>query len=416
MSPRLLQMVMVLIASLLVFSPGRSNAETLVTLPQQKCVFVPDGTYTYSYDISGNVDASSPNLVLSCSGAIIAGSGGRGYQGLRVRIEGVRGNIIASTATGDDGAFNFTKLPAGNHKLKLDGLPDQSLTVKADGIVGGNVMKGADGTISIFDRWGNLTAKAVDNDVRVRDNTFNRQVGVVPDGLAARTQGKEGGGGLLKPFEDLAVKHEQRMKQLDTRAQKIGGDIEKGERDPHSIGTGGGDGKLPGLALAGEPIPGVDVKLGKNPGGSIVASSQTDSQGNFHFDKLPAGKYKLSLPGHLFPSIIAVTVGADGSVIGLSQGKGSVMRGSDGTVSIFDRWGNSLGISVSKTDTPGSKAAGTPVGFGRGNTPGAGTGMGDGPGMSPGMSPAHNMGSPMGQVPGMGGGSGLGSGSGMPSR
>ena len=45
--------------------------------------------------------------------------------------------------------------------------------------------------------------------------------------LAAKSQGKEGSTGLLKPFEDLAVKHEQRMKQLDVRAKKIGSEIEK---------------------------------------------------------------------------------------------------------------------------------------------------------------------------------------------
>ena len=39
--------------------------------------------------------------------------------------------------------------------------------------------------------------------------------------LAAKTQGKEGSTGLLKPFEDLAVKHELKMKTLDERAQKI---------------------------------------------------------------------------------------------------------------------------------------------------------------------------------------------------
>lgn len=47
--------------------------------------------------------------------------------------------------------------------------------------------------------------------------------------LAAKSQGKEGSTALVKPFEDLAKQHEGRMKTLDARAQKIGGDIEKGE-------------------------------------------------------------------------------------------------------------------------------------------------------------------------------------------
>lgn len=39
--------------------------------------------------------------------------------------------------------------------------------------------------------------------------------------LAAKSQGKQGSTRLVKPFEALAVKHEQRMKQLDERGEKI---------------------------------------------------------------------------------------------------------------------------------------------------------------------------------------------------
>lgn len=136
----------------------------------------------------------------------------------------------------------------------------------------------------------------------------------------------------------------------------------------------------------GGPIPGIDVKLGSpggNPGGgSIMVTARTDKQGAFHFDKLPAGNYTLTLPG--LPSQ-SLTVGADG-VAG-----GKVMRGPDGSVSIFDRWGNSLTAPSPKSgnvkqDTPdqtaGRKAAESPVGFGSGNNA-----MGAGPGAGPGMSP-----------------------------
>ena len=39
--------------------------------------------------------------------------------------------------------------------------------------------------------------------------------------MFAKSQGKEGNVGSLKAFEDLAVKHENRMKQLDGRGQKL---------------------------------------------------------------------------------------------------------------------------------------------------------------------------------------------------
>ena len=47
-------------------------------------------------------------------------------------------------------------------------------------------------------------------------------------------------------------------------------------------------------ALAGAPLKGVDVKLGKNPGGG-VASRTTDGMGRFNFGVLPRGSYRITL-------------------------------------------------------------------------------------------------------------------------
>ncbi|MDO8351682.1 MAG: hypothetical protein Q7S94_11090, partial [Gallionella sp.] len=190
----------------------------------------------------------------------------------------------------------------------------------------------------------------------------------------------------------------------------------------------GGDKELPGLA--GGPIPGIDVKLGSpggNPGGNgimatlnssgaivaaeAIASSKTDSQGNFRFEKMPAGDYELKFPGLPAQSL---TVGEDGIAAG------SVKRGSDGSISIFDRWGKSFtapppkaGNAKQGTPDQTSKAAESPVGFGSGNhTMGAGpgAGLGAGPGMIPSGATMGGAGgpgpmSPMGAGP-MGGGPG----------
>lgn len=51
--------------------------------------------------------------------------------------------------------------------------------------------------------------------------------------------------------------------------------------------------------VAGAPLKGVDVKLGKNPGGSPAARTTTDTKGKFNFGVVPAGSYilTLDLPG-----------------------------------------------------------------------------------------------------------------------
>jgi hypothetical protein len=50
-----------------------------------------------------------------------------------------------------------------------------------------------------------------------------------------------------------------------------------------AITEGDGFGRAPG-----DPIPGVDIKLGRNPGGQLVSSTQTNSSGVYSFDNVPA--------------------------------------------------------------------------------------------------------------------------------
>lgn len=47
--------------------------------------------------------------------------------------------------------------------------------------------------------------------------------------------------------------------------------------------------------LAGETIAGVGVKLGKNPGGSIVATGTTDKNGMVVFENVKIGKYLITV-------------------------------------------------------------------------------------------------------------------------
>jgi PKD repeat protein len=49
------------------------------------------------------------------------------------------------------------------------------------------------------------------------------------------------------------------------------------------------------VRVPGDPIPGVDIKLGRNPGGQLVTNTQTNTAGEYTFSGIP-----LSLPGEYY--------------------------------------------------------------------------------------------------------------------
>lgn len=64
--------------------------------------------------------------------------------------------------------------------------------------------------------------------------------------------------------------------------------------------------------VPGDPIPGVDVKLGRNPGSQLVTSTQTDNSGNYSFTGLDYGSYTIyaDIPGLGRDSSYTVTLDA----------------------------------------------------------------------------------------------------------
>ena len=96
------------------------------------------------------------------------------------------------------------------------------------------------------------------------------------------------------------------------------------------------------FAWAGAPLKGVDVKLGKNPGGGMAARTVTDDKGNFSFGVVPRGSYsviikfviKPSSSAKLAPSPISVVV--HGAVGGDATGSVAAARKS-GSVIYLDR-------------------------------------------------------------------------------
>jgi hypothetical protein len=62
----------------------------------------------------------------------------------------------------------------------------------------------------------------------------------------------------------------------------------------------------------GAPLKGIDVKLGRNPGGSPAARTTTDTSGNYTFTNLPLGSYRIyiDIPNYGMDSVRTVTLNA----------------------------------------------------------------------------------------------------------
>jgi len=115
--------------------------------------------------------------------------------GTEVRLEHDPSGIVSVSARTDtNGAYEFTGLPAGNYMVSLFGQEPKSLTVGSDGIVAGKVMRGRDGNMTIFDRWGNSVAAPKPGDEKPDGRRNNRQaIGGFGTGIGA------GPGTLLGP-------------------------------------------------------------------------------------------------------------------------------------------------------------------------------------------------------------------------
>lgn len=74
--------------------------------------------------------------------------------------------------------------------------------------------------------------------------------------------------------------------------------------------TGFGSRYGAGYAVSGAPLKGVDVKLGKNPGGGAAARTTTDANGVFTFTNVPVGTYNIyvDVPNYPMDSVLGVSI------------------------------------------------------------------------------------------------------------
>ncbi|MGZ3903921.1 MAG: YCF48-related protein [Bacteroidia bacterium] len=69
-------------------------------------------------------------------------------------------------------------------------------------------------------------------------------------------------------------------------------------------------------APLGAPLKGVDIKLGKNPGGSPVARTTSDNNGDYQFNNIPVGNYKIyvNIPNYGMDSVLAISITSTSTV------------------------------------------------------------------------------------------------------
>ena len=65
-----------------------------------------------------------------------------------------------------------------------------------------------------------------------------------------------------------------------------------------------------GFPVLGAPLKGVDIKLGKNPGGSAAARTTSNANGDYSFNNLPLGSYNIyvDIPNFGMDSVIGITL------------------------------------------------------------------------------------------------------------
>ena len=270
------------------------------------------------------------------------------YQGVTVDLLDASGNVVATTTTDAHGAYAFTNLEEGTYKVRVrkegpiadlvqtedpDGTKDNTsgdITLELNDPIKENVNFGyisdnsISGTIYRDDNRSNShnggeagypaqTVQLLDKDGQViatttTDANGNYSFDNLPDGTYSVKVVKDGALTDLEQTEDPDGTKDSASEPIvlneDNPTKK---NVNFGYVPDYFIkGTIYRDGNRSGALDAGEKLyEGVTVNL-VGADGTVVATTTTDADGTYSFDKLPAGTY-------------TVTVAQDGPIAGLEQ-------------------------------------------------------------------------------------------------
>ena len=270
------------------------------------------------------------------------------YQGVTVDLLDASGNVVATTTTDAHGAYAFTNLEEGTYKVRVrkegpiadlvqtedpDATKDNTsgdITLELNDPIKENVNFGyisdnsISGTIYRDDNRSNSlnggeagypaqTVQLLDKDGQViatttTDANGNYSFDNLPDGTYSVKVVKDGALTDLEQTEDPDGTKDSASEPIvlneDNPTKK---NVNFGYVPDYFIkGTIYRDGNRSGALDAGEKLyEGVTVNL-VDADGTVVATTTTDADGSYSFDKLPAGTY-------------SVTVVQDGPIAGLEQ-------------------------------------------------------------------------------------------------
>ena len=270
------------------------------------------------------------------------------YQGVTVDLLDASGNVVATTTTDVHGAYAFPNLEEGTYKVRVrkegpiadlvqtedpDGTKDNTsgdITLELNDPIKENVNFGyisdnsISGTIYRDDNRSNSlnggeagypeqTVQLLDKDGAVIKTTKTDANGTysfdnLPDGTYSVKVVKDGALTDLEQTEDPDATKDSASEPItldeDNPTKK---NVNFGYVPDYFIkGTIYRDGNRSGALDAGEKLyEGVTVNL-VDADGTVVATTTTDANGSYSFDKLPAGTY-------------SVTVVQDGPIAGLEQ-------------------------------------------------------------------------------------------------